>query len=177
MLTHFEFYAHRVKNEKPLFDDPLKVSSTPNYSYTFEEKIDKVLAELKLHLSSMDLFFRNRYSNFLTPESFRKSIYCLKYNHWNDPPPVEGYFFSTKIITSHIDYIDNFRRYILGFTNLASPEIPIINEKLINKIEIYIELLDNSKDNRAKDEFCDIFRSRIKIIRDSKFQNTTEIIN
>jgi hypothetical protein len=117
LITHFEFYSCLAENTEPLYVNATAINSVKQDEYLFENKINKTLKVVKIHIQSMKLFYENNYiPNGITPERYPSSIYCFKHHGFGSSERLdkEGYFHSTRVVTSQIDYIDNFRRRIIG---------------------------------------------------------------
>jgi hypothetical protein len=77
----------------------------------------------------------------------------------------QGYFHSTRIITSHINYIDHFRIKVLtDFRHRALEALQDVNARLVERVKTYIELLRASIDERAKRDFIGDFEEAIHVI-------------
>jgi energy-coupling factor transporter ATP-binding protein EcfA2 len=165
ILIHFEFYSNLVRNKYPLGIRESEMSSPPKTFY-FEEAIDKVLRQVQHHIGSMEKFFNDRYSGVIPIDRFYSSDLCFRHLGGSSVAVDQGYLHSTRIITSHIDYIDRFRCEVPAKFKVSDGEKLIrIHRILVEKIERYIELLRNSLDERGKRDFIDDFEEAVRAVK------------
>jgi len=164
ILIHFEFYSNLAKNEYPLGIRQWEIESPPKTFY-FEEAIDNVLKVVAHHIVSMEKFFNDKYKA-VVGHNFSTSDYCFRHLGNASVAVDQGYFHSTRLITSHIDYIDRFRREAPTKFNSTDGETLIrIHRILVERIERYIELLRNSLDERGKSDFIADFEEAIIFVK------------
>lgn len=164
VLNHFEFYSNLAENSTPLFVFPLEKTARGN-RYTFEDVIDNVFHVVRTHTDSMGTFFEDNYIPIgIMPEKYYQSDFCFRHLGGSKHAQSAGYFHSTRVITSHIDYLDNFRRQAIKETYLPEDEKIRINKILIAKVDKYITLLEKSHDKKAAKDFSDLRKGVKKII-------------
>ena len=177
VLIHFEFYSNIVMNKGPLFVDHLSTDPNQEDRYLFETKIDNVIRMVRIHIRSMEQFFKLNYSEAgVDANRFRRSRYCFRHLGNAAAARSVGYFHLSRVITSHIDYIDYFRLQTVNkFVNDDS-ELVKINRLLITKIQIYVQMLKMSMDDRARKDFVKHFDHEIqKVIRSGYRDKKTRI--
>lgn len=176
LLPHFEFYSNMANNKHSLYQHSfvkkLNEDGDKELVYDFEPTINRAYRAARVHIEAMEKFFRKNFDN-LTPEEYRASVYSFKHlGHGH--PHQHGYFHSTRILTAHIGYIDNFRHFVLNRKELPQhTDKSDINRVLINKIELYVDLLKNSLDDRSHRDFLEGFMASITKIRASQFKDFT----
>lgn len=165
ILTHFEFYSNLVKNSGPLTLIESELDTRPE-KFEFEVLIDRVIKLVEAHIKSMEQFFAERYTPVVgSPEDFYRSDYCFRHQGTANMASEQGYFHSTRIITSHINYIDHFRIKVLtDFRHRALEALQDVNARLVERVKTYIELLRASIDERAKRDFIGDFEEAIHVI-------------
>lgn len=176
VLRHFEFYSYFGGNKKPLFicNGEKKYNNTNNSCYDFEEIIENAFEVVSKHISAMKLFYEKYYHNKMSREEYRNSSFAFK--------PIEkdgrfatGYFHSTYIITTHVEYIDRFRQHIFHKIEKTDEKINI-NRVIINKIEKYVNLMKDGLDDRSIKDFYYNYENIINIIKKSNYYNLSELI-
>lgn len=176
VLRHFEFYSYFGGNKKPLFicTGEKKYNNTNNFYYDFETIMENTFEVVSKHISAMKMFYEKHYHNKMSREEYRNSSFSFK--------PIEkdgrfgtGYFHSTYIITTHVEYIDRFRQLI--FHKIESTDEKIsINRVIINQIEKYVNLMKDGLDDRSIKDFYYNYESKINIIKKSNYYNLSELI-
>ncbi len=176
LLPHFEFYSNMANNRRSLyqhqFEKILNKEGDKEIVYDFEMTINRAYWAARVHIEAMEKFFKKNFGN-MSPEEYRASLYSFKHLGYGHPHQ-HGYFHSTRILTAHIGYVDNFRHFALNKKEL-SPKVDRadINRVLVNKIDLYVELLKNSIDDRAHRNFLEGFTTSIAKIRASQFKDFT----
>lgn len=164
ILIHFEFYSNLAENKHPLGIRESEIHTPPKTFY-FEEAIDRVLKFVAHHLVSMEKFFNDKYKPVLG-DNFGTSDLCFRHLGDANIAVDQGYFHSTRIITSHINYIDRFRREVPAkFTEADGETLIKIHRILVEKIERYIDLLRSSLDERGKSDFIADFEEAIIFVK------------
>lgn len=173
LLPHFEFYSNLVGNESPLFFNAL---SFENNAYNFQNKIESVLKLVTKHTNSMRTFYRKKFHKSIeSHDSFRKSTYCFKHIGRTTLPLREGLFHSTRIITSHIDYINRFRINLIK--NLERDEmVKRINEIMIEYYSEYIDLLKGTNDSKVREKAA-IFQLKLQKLKNNPYDRGEISIN
>jgi len=170
VLPHFEFYSVLAGNTVALFSVGLEKAGG---RFKFEDLIRKVLRLVTRHVLSMRTFFERRLGGELgmSPHDYQESDLSFKYSG-QGAPKARGQFHSTRIITAHVDYLDNYRFFLLG--KLLGSELDVVaasvNEKLVRIIEQYSGLLDLSNDEAAA-AFRKRFRERIQRIKSAEYDD------
>ena len=166
ILPHFEFYSNLQIQTEPLFfikDD----IDEKNLKYKFEPVIESVMKLVQLHLNAMNTYYSKKYKEHYPIDDFYASIFCFKYHgEGNHVPKQKGLFHSSRVITSHIDYIDNFRIYLTETSE--KDNIKGINNKLLRYLEKYVEYLNESNDKYAIKRYALQFKRCIEYIRLTK---------
>jgi hypothetical protein len=176
VLRHFEFYSYFGGNKKPLFvcTGDKEYSNDTDYKYDFEIIMNNSFEVVSKHISAMKQFYEKHYHPKLTQEEYRNSSFSFK--------PIEkdgryghGYFHSTYIITTHVEYIERFRQFV--FQKIENiDEKRNINKIIVSQIERYVDLMRNGVDDRAIKDFYHNYESKIKIIKQSNYNNFSELI-
>ncbi len=169
ILPHFEFYSNLSNNEQALYQNFYVKENL--HSYKYELILKSVFEHISRHKNRMELFYEYQMQNVISKSNFYNSQYCFKLIGEGDTP-LKGYFHLTRIITSHIDYLDRFRRKMLVF-NQDKPLFDKLkfNEILVKQIEKYILLLENSIDIRAKKHLVPSLREKANDIISSKYRD------
>jgi len=175
LLTHFEYisaYKSKIYGElwysyKPLFQlTDIIIDGTPKWE--FQVKMNNVFMIVESYSSNTGNFFESTFINNLgyNKENYISSNYVFKgenkeKNNQNDFPRYALYM--SRLITTHIEYIETFRHYITneGFKiierkiaesnaslmqNLYLNSSDRINVFIFDSIDKYIKLLDSIKD-------------------------------
>ncbi|MDR1985307.1 MAG: hypothetical protein LBQ28_10900 [Prevotellaceae bacterium] len=185
IYTHFEYIsAYRTSNGnsiyhyKPLFQ-LTKIENYIPFEWKFQKQIESVYDTVKTFHENTNRFFHDVFQGKLqyTKEKYCRSAspYIFK-SKYDDTGKRKYYpFYMTRLITSHIRYLDDFRLYITqeGYENILSKELlaieqnnPItyanirvkepekikekINVFIIGYIEKYIVLLEKMDDPAIK---------------------------
>lgn len=171
IATHFEFFNTRVTKKRvadiPLFSEMsiMKYSGNKDYQYFFEETISLVLEIVKKCCERMSEY----YATIMEKKFCGQDGYLDSHYVYSDANVLHG----ERILHTHIRYIDTYRLFILR--EISNPnEKRTINELLVKFIERYIEA---GEDNPAiltqtsTDNLFPAFKSQIKIIRNSNFED------
>lgn len=179
LIVHFEFYSRLVSNRAPLFSC---TEMLPDKSlYAFEQTIDCVFERLILHCEMMEKFWQHQFVEKLdfTTNQFTVSSFSFKYTSRNKHVEMrsgEGQFHASRIVNSHISYIDEFRYYLLhndAFRNQLAVnrnteevilELQRINKILVEKIIAYINLMERGADQNAKNYFAWDYKTCVQAI-------------
>lgn len=151
MATHFEFFASRIwgSDSEPLFSKKNFVQDEDG-NFPFEQIIEKVYENVKNCCNRIRKFDiekllpkfqgNNIYANYADSE------YVYKDRKEKDGEvKIIKQFHGEKIIHTHIGYIDAFRMYLLNSNEIEEDLKPRVNEKLIEFIKKYIEIIDQKK--------------------------------
>jgi hypothetical protein len=175
--SHFEFYAALLqKSTKPLFElgysELMNINNVQfllNNDLQSEILIKDVLRVIKNHYKNMESFFKTVFIEKLSFESeeYQRSDFSFKFSH--NYKSSRGEFQSTRMLTFQIDYIDTFRLFILQL--LSNEEAKsLFNQRMVNLIEIYIEMLHHTYDLSAKTKY-DHFSLCVKKIKESEYRD------
>lgn len=176
IATHFEFFNTRVIKPRTidfaLFSaESLKKCKNENYVYNFEETINCVFDIVAVCCRKISQY----YSEFMNERFQDLQEYLQSPFTYSEARVLH----SERIIHTHIRYIDNYRLYVLN--DIENTEVrKEINEKLICFIEKYIkvgEKYPNILTTKSTQILFPAFRKKIKLIRDSKFENHTEKVD
>jgi hypothetical protein len=179
VLPHFEFYSNLVRNKSSLFTFPLELVTNADGKtlYAFEAKIDRVLKQVRDHAKSMKKLFDSRYQAIgVTSENFSTSNYCFRHlGRVELPRQAGGLSHTIRIITTHVNYIDELRRRILADKTLDNAEVTRINEAIVLRIRRYVQLLQHAVDPELADVFAQKFESHTKVIERNLLDRETAI--
>jgi len=184
VITHFEYYSKLASIDIPLFSaTDINFVDTPQVTeYEFEPILKIVYEKVKEHFTLMQNYYRSTIMKIeeYNEDNFSKSdLVCKHYrkgNIYEERPRANGYFHSTRIITKHIGYIDEFRLYLLNSKSFEESTInkmlnfnknknkPYINKYIIDILSNYIKLLRTSFDKYAIHRFAKDFEDRIEKI-------------
>jgi hypothetical protein len=172
ILPHFEFYSNLIGNQMPLFYLGIRPASTKKFTFLFQEYIDGVQKLTRRHIVSMTTFFQRKLQSELKWDSRRYKKSDFSFRHLGDGSPRNsGYFHSTRLLTSHIGYVDRFRlRTVQSMSMAGDQRAALVNNTLIVAIEKYIGMFDLSLEEDAGG-FKDSFREKVKAIRSSDFRD------
>lgn len=174
IITHFEFYANLAGLNKPLFSVGMSRSGPPKYQYLFDLYINAVMRRVKSHILLMSAFYRNTIKSELkwSEKKYKGSEYTFKY-YGKGEYKKYGLLHATRIITTHIDYIDKFRLLMIKYLNDKGKTASAvdINKRLTNKIQGYNSMFNYAEDSAAKTTFQIGFDKNIKEVHDSNYEN------
>lgn len=161
LLTHFEYisaYKTRKSNiswcdMKPLFQlTNLDIQQNKEIKWAFQSCIDEVFKHVETYCANIEKYYEEKFfatGLFKNKSDFIKSRFVFKGdNNENINGETKGHLYMTRLITSHIEYIDNFRRYIIGFgyevikQNIDSIASDIRNNILVTKEELNSYILN-----------------------------------
>jgi len=173
VLPHFEYYVIITDSiKKPLFT---LVNAKNDYNkYEFSTQIDTVFKQVSTHARLIRKHYANKLKPLLkfTPDKYKTSDFIFKHTGKSKVAENRGLPHVIRIITSHIDYIDKFRLFLLYKKDINYKEKILINKLLVNKIESYVGLL--SKDCEDTDNatyFVNRFNEKINQIKNSYYKN------
>ncbi|MBP6025458.1 ATP-binding protein [Ferruginibacter sp.] len=155
LITHFEYFSFLDSLENttienaPLINLAFRIhtSSGKLAIFGFEKKIDDVLALVKEYKKNIDISYEIKFPD-LTPQKYIKSKYTFG-------ETVESKrFYITRVVTTHIRYIDDFRRFIYFSekfkhflldkkkSGLVLKNEKEINDYLVKRISDYLAILE-----------------------------------
>lgn len=155
LISHFEYYSYlttlddvNVENS-PLVNLALKIHISKDKPpiYAFEDKIEKVLALVRDYKKNIDQSYLIKFID-LTPQQYIESVYTFGDEQFNKR------FYITRVITTHITYLDDFRYYLFNSKQfdkfsrkLKGDKLLIkqkneVNDYLIDQISTYLQILD-----------------------------------
>jgi hypothetical protein len=159
LIVHYEFYSLLAKNPKPLF----MYSSKSDESSTrdFENSILATHKIVKDHSELMRRFYVNKFGD----KDYLSSDFAFK--HSGRIAKTEGEFHIMRIVAAHVEYIDEYRRWLLKRAGDQSFDVKSsTNDKLISFIERYVWLLTTWQDkDRKVAEYAEAVAENIKKIR------------
>ena len=171
VLPHFEFYSNLVRNKSCLFHEPLDRAKNAEGKdlYAFEAKIDCVLNQVREHAKSMKNFFDSRYRAIgINPEDFPTSKYCFRhFGRAEMPRYAGGHSHTIRVVTAHVNYIDELRRRILLDKNLPESEVRRINEGVVQRIQSYAQVLELAIDQEQAESFQKKFELHTAVIQNN----------
>jgi GTPase SAR1 family protein len=147
VLEHYEYFAARRYGDdhEPLF----YLASKGSYDLALiDNMLQEVFGDVKNcieRLGNFNCFFREK-MGFEDDASFLGSRFCYHKVDEEETYRVNSYFHGERIIHSHINYIDSFRRFLLMKMKDDKSRINA-NKRIVNVLENYINLF--SRDNDA----------------------------
>jgi hypothetical protein len=177
IITHYEFYSNIKGNSSGLFS--INLDKMDNNKYKFEDNIERVYNLVETNVNSMDRYYQKNIVVGLkwTTEDFKDSGFI--FNHFDENPGKFSLFFTTRIITTHVDYIDKYRLYLIKSLDVNNDKNLIIeiNKIIVNKLQKYIKLLEKIPDEKEKKHFQDGFQKKIDIIINRDYLDINTIIS
>jgi hypothetical protein len=153
IITHFEYFSFlatyqssKVEN-KPLAILAFEISynkENETWEYAFEHRIKNVLQVVATYKKLIDSDFSQNRFKAMTEREYTKSDFCFGESSANRE------FYMTRVVTTHIRYIDDFRKFIYcgssfdSYYKTKSNLSNLKNKMQINKylITVIIEYLD-----------------------------------
>ena len=156
IITHFEYFSFLVfhQSKDSILQPIIRLAFTINYNeqkeswfYDVEDRIDQVADLVKFYKSQIDSdFTKGKFKDF-NERSYVKSEFCF------GDQLSRKEFYITRVITTHIRYIDDFRKFIffskkfeeyyLSKKHLKIKSREELNQALIDKIINYLDILDS----------------------------------
>ncbi len=181
IMPHFEFYNVLAGGKCSLYEARLVKSVDESKErmlvFDFEKILETVLQWTKMHIQAMALFYNAHFQPHMTTDGYRASRFTFKH-FGGGGPKQKGYFHSTRIITTHISYIDNYRQFLLH----DKREIPKITTKqelnriLCGYLEQFVQLLKNTIDDRAIKSFSPGFEANLNLIKAADYLDFDTLI-
>lgn len=176
MATHFEFFNIRVTKEKianiALFSrSSIEESEDAKCKYNFDETITNVIEVVEKCCENMSM----HYKKYMESKYKSVSEYLGSHFVYGSVKVLHG----ERIIHTHIRYIDSYRLYILKNTS-QSLDKKEINKKLVEYIERYIIIGKTNPlilTTKSTEKLFPAFEKKIKLIRDSDFEDFTTKID
>jgi hypothetical protein len=181
LIVHYEFYSYLVyyssleahakrgsrprPRPKPLFIYTGKRVGDEVGRHDFEESLAGTYNLVEKHAHWMHNFYLSKFKN--REEKYLSSDFVFK--HIGGIAKDEGLFHITRIVAAHIEYIDEYRRWLLKRSEARSPEAKkAINHKLLEFIESYIGLLLlwEDKDNKME-QYAEAVTNNIQTIKEN----------
>ena len=170
IATHFEFFNARISKKRtiniPLFSES-SIQSSEKYKYNFQETINLVMEAVRGCCSRMSEYYTTVMKDrFGSKEEYLQSDYV-----YSDANVLHG----ERIIHTHIRYIDTYRLFVLN--DIVDPvERKGVNKILVEFIEEYIKIGEKYPlvlTQISIDTLIPGFKEKIKIVRDSDFEDFT----
>jgi GTPase SAR1 family protein len=177
IMRHYEFFSIKAGNKEPLYTylnlDVKKDKIIP----VFFKNIEKTYQKTKRCIDSLKQFVKHFPGGV---DGFERSEYCFKLFEPDETNPDDDKenprLYLMRIIDTHINYIDNFRAYILEnnifknmYITLRRDDMPserhfmeMVNSKIVDYLEKYVEMLN---DISEKKDLYDFFLRNIQKIR------------
>lgn len=188
VVPHFEFMLSRHRygvgrvenvNYQPLFceksEDLLpNNNSNSEQKYRFERKIDWVLKDVS-DCCINSAYFAKGVMNTFEFDKFEYVNNSFFNYHTTNRDGTVGYrqSYESRLIFSHIGYIERYRRYLLKkHKGELREKLQDINKRLAERIQRYLDLYfdeENCFHTVPQDEAAKILNDQIRIIRDSKY--------
>lgn len=138
LMIHFEFYSCLARNEKPLFIYKGH-ERDENDKFMFEDPISRTFALVDTHANWMLTFYGRNFKEHGMQE-YLSSPFTFK--HFGRNATTVGLFHITRLVVAHVEYIDEYRRWLLVRHPNPNPHSQKnVNEKLLEFIEKYLSLL------------------------------------
>jgi len=186
---HFEFYSALAKEQVPLFvagETALQGEGELSLEEV-ERIIEGVFKVVKNQREIMLRFYKRKFVGEMgfDVEKFLTSNYAFLFSGRRRAH--QGQFHIARVITAHIDYIDNFRLFMLDgvreektrFLNLT-PErqamVLEINKKLLHFLKKYTYLLRRVPDPRVQ-QWVEILLDQIRKIESSGYTDMSTRVN
>jgi len=186
LITHYEFYSKLARDEKSFGDKSFdeKAYNKPSKEVSYNDKslfsyswkpesdtadfrsitsISNTLKKVRTHNTWMLIFYNGKVSENIP--NYLNSDFALKYVAGRRTEDEHGQFHIARIVSSHIEYLDNFRKRFLEINGR-----PRWNEKLIEYIEDYINLLASWKNDDRTKSYIKKVRNNIKQVKDKKYE-------
>ncbi|HLL16774.1 MAG TPA: hypothetical protein VK388_17075 [Pyrinomonadaceae bacterium] len=146
LIVHYEFYSLLANNNKPLFMYTNK--SDENEERDFVKAIRATYKIVAAHEDWMHNFYMSKFHDN-GAAAYLSSEFAFK--HASRTAKTEGMFHIERIVAAHVEYIDEYRRWLLKRAGDQSADVKsATNDKIIEFIERYINLLSNWKDKDKK---------------------------
>tara|TARA_R110000796_G_scaffold77584_1_gene173094 strand:- start:36409 stop:38610 length:2202 start_codon:yes stop_codon:yes gene_type:complete len=154
ILIHFEYFSNLIneryhKNYRSLVES-IDFDSKEN-EFEFIVIINKVIKKLKKYKLNIDNFLSNLSKNGKTADWYLNEEYTFI-----TEPNSQPSFYFTRVVSSHMDYIDKFRYFLFIDKRIRKnvikngSTIAEINKKLVLQLAEYHHLLDSGyKDQNA----------------------------
>lgn len=155
LITHYEFYSKISGNSSPLFLIGLDSDSTKGFTFAFEKNIYNTLGLIKDHNEWMLNFYKNRFKERNKTKHYLKSPFSFKY--FNGIYENEGIFQITRLVSSHVEYINKYRIFILN-QNKTKQSLESANKSFARIFREYSDLLIHWE----KDKKMDIYKNLIR---------------
>lgn len=183
LLIHFEYCSSMLSEREKISNIPLFkvylnefIDTNQKRHYSFERIIDKVFDMVKYHNRLMLMFYESKYKPKLSNIDYCETDYAFKNESNNYTRVRVGSLHSTRVIFSHIEYIEKFRQYIIEKFKNEKPDILEtekwcnINQLIIDRIQAYLDLLIIEYDLEAKRKKM-LYIEKMKQIVESKFHD------
>jgi hypothetical protein len=174
IIIHFEYFSVLADNDSPLFllgNDGLVMDHD---RYDFEVTIERALNIVERYSRLINRYYEKEYVPRLnwTPEQFKRSYFCFKFYGEEDAAKDTGLFYTTRVISSHIAYIDKYRRYIISKYKRESEDAQLqeINMRLAKLLNRYVCLLKGMTDPEGK-VMANVFGEKLAIIEAKEFRD------
>lgn len=195
VVPHFEFMLSRhryeydfIRNQNyhPLFsrssEDLIEKGLNNDIKYRFERKIDWVFEDVR-DCCKNSRYFANQVMKYKDWNE-NDYIYCSYYNYRSRHFDNNKQSYASRLIFSHIGYIERYRRYLLTkFKNDNKEKLRDINRRLVFRIKRYLMLYLNPV---AEDYQCicterqniaaEILKDSIETIEKSKYYDFDTLI-
>ena len=181
MLSRHKYGVAKLqdKNYQPLFSNSSEdvIKSKEEYrKYRFERKIDWVYKDVA-DCCVNSVFFAN-----MVMEKFNLNRYeYINNSYFNyhtinrDGTSGVRQSYESRLIFSHIGYIERYRRYLLQKYKDKNPETLIdINKRLVTRIRKFLNLYLNDEicfQTRAQDEAAYELNIQLNLIREKKYED------
>jgi len=144
ILIHFEYFSCRAnsnhQNQSSLFSkkNVERIDNNPDLDFIFVEVIQNTFNLVKDCCTRITKYYKNVFQDkcHFNDDMFLKSnfAYHIKENDTDNPM-----FHTERIVHSHIDYLDVYRRYVINILK-NNEQKKEANEKIINYIKEYMNM-------------------------------------
>lgn len=183
VFPSFEFYSRLHARRLDDFDPPTLFEARANQDLEYRlgqgrRRVDRepvaiincVLYIVRKHVRWMLTFFDVEYRRRLGLDgsAYITSHHCNRIR--DGKVRREGQFHASRLIFSHVSYIDVYRRWALEHSDLEGDAKIELNKALVSRIEAYLELVRDVPDERAL-WIADGIERTIAEIRDKDFSD------
>ena len=179
---HFEFYSALAGEQTPLFvAGETALQKGEGFLQEVEEIIERVFRVVKNHHKIILRFYKYKFEKErkYDADRFLSSNYAFLF--LGRRRANRGQFHITRVITAHIDYIDNLRLFMIGrvrdgednFDDLIIKDrdrMIKINKRMLNFLKKYIYLLGHVPDPRAR-QWVEILLKQVRRIESSEYRD------
>lgn len=186
LITHFEYFSHmyllgKGRGAYSIIPKPLVEMLLYNHresKFEFEIIINEVFKLVADYESQIKGDFENKFRKYYTPEEYLRNDCVFSFKPEHKKPKS---FYMSRVITTHITYLDDFRYFILHDENfkkyldnnvitfLNMKNIKEINKFIVGKIKEYIKLAEEGIPDHSIKSTLERIKRNIKQVEDDQF--------